>query len=195
MGNERARMTDDTDQDIVEVKNGGLSVKDVTHQPMWLRWLLYTTVVAILLTGLYIVGRIMPFEPLVVDDVMIYPEESCGGYEAYVTYVGRADGGLYSLGKIEGFAYWMSGEDPRPYSSIYFTVEDLEPFETREFEGPTRRTAPWPEDEWHAGVDAVVYGKRFGFVPVEQRVHIESDDSLTTLNRFSDECSNEQRDQ
>lgn len=188
---DRQQMTDDyASRESLEVRgDSGISVKDIKDQPRWIRWSLYIIILAILLVGTYVIGRAVPWTPMEIEDVSIDPSTSCGGEEIEVTYTGELEGGLYTIDRIDGFAYWLSGEDPRPYSSIYFNLHELEPFERMEFPGPTRRIAPWPQDDWHAGVDATVYGKRLGFISVQQSVHIESEDVLTTYDRFADECN------
>jgi hypothetical protein len=186
----REIMSNDTDQDILDIRHDGrLSIRDITQQPAWIRWPLYVLALCIIVVGIYIVGKILPFEPLQVSDVRVEPDSACGGEEVHVIYIGNMESGLYTLDDLDGFAYWQSSNDPRPYSSIYFKEESLDPFPEREFEGPTRRVAPWPYDQWHAGVDATLYGKRFGFVPVEQRIHLESDDYLQSKDRHSSECA------
>lgn len=188
-------MTNDTDKTLSDAPNGNrISVKDITDQPFWLRWQLYIAVFFMLLISLFIIGKLLPFEPLKISDVEVEPSWACGGDEIIVTYTGELDSGLYTIDGGQGFAYWLSGSDKRPYSSIYFTLEGLEPFDEMSFEGPTRRVAPFPADNWHAGVDAIIYGKRFGFVPVEQRLHLESTDYLQVVDRYSSDCTDRQED-
>lgn len=175
----------------IEIRNGDkpITTEDLWEQPLWIKLALAAMLLTIVLMTLYIVGKTTPFEPLKVDNIYIEPSEACGGEEVQVFYNGELDGGLYTLDSLDGFAYWVSAEDSRPLSSIYFKVDEVKPYPKGEYEGPVRRVAPWPEDEWHAGADAFVYGKRFGFVPVVQEIHIESDDTLHTLDRNDSKCT------
>ncbi len=156
--------------------------------------LLVNTIIAILMLAIilmvvFFIGKTLPYEAVQLDeeDVRIEPISACGGEEVNVTYVLSTDN---TVDRITGFTYWVSGDDNRPYSSIFFDSFDPAPTteEKVEVDGPTRRVAPWPRDYWHAGINATVYGTRWGFIPVEQRIWLESTDTLYTKGRSAEDC-------
>lgn len=181
---DRNRMTDDGDKLM-------LTASDLKEQPKVVKFILAALAVGILVMVMYIVGRSAPFEPLSVSEISIEPISACGGEETFVSYTSTLETGWYRVDSIKGFTFWTTDTDPRPFDSLYFDIQELEPYEDVTNEGPTRRVAPSVAGDWYAGVDATLYASRLGFIPVEQKLQINSDDYVTSLDRTSEECVGE----
>ena len=158
------------------------------------------TLLAILTTIVLTIFKVALYQPFKVTDINIEPDSACPGDEIQVTYELEVLGGPYTIDRIQGSTYWIGADgDPRPLGSNHFNnwIND-DPDDTffvydKEAEyvpGPTRRSAPFIPTDFYAAVDATLYGRVFGIMPVSQDIVLTSDDYVTIRERNDPECVN-----
>lgn len=165
------------------------------------KWIIYSllaaTVAVVVVAATVILGKTLTYEPLTVVDIKPEPLQSCPGDEIKVNYVYRFNGGLYTMDSVRGDTFFIgapdaSGEEQKPVGGNHYyddfenrwVTEDKADFERP---GPTRRQAPFA-GIWYPAVDATIYGRLFGFIPVSQEIVYEDDTPIEVRELSNPEC-------
>lgn len=156
---------------------------DIPKQPPFVKLMLVATVLTVLVTAVFILGKTLPFEPLRLDYFEVSPEHACGGDEVEVYLTGEIKSGPYTLDSAEGITFWYQDEeDKRPYGAAYVYTDDVNPVEKTTGPSPSRRVAPFTEGTWYSGVDVEIRGSMFGFIPRAQHLQIPDEHSYHEEN-------------
>lgn len=157
--------------------------------PVWLKLALWSTVIAIVIMGIFISAKALPWKPYTVYSVYTDIDEACVFDRINLTQDSAVEDGWYTIGNLVGSTYWVDSAG-YPYPGATFDV-DIEPFERTDIPTNTVRLAPPEPGYWYAGGEATLYGYRLGFIPVEQLVVVKTETPILVKEWDDPSCLKE----
>jgi hypothetical protein len=151
-----------------------------------LTWIVIGLMVTMfILLLLFVIGKTVPFKPLVVNSYEFAQSETCPG-DLVVLLTERDVEDSYHVDSAHLESYWLLEGDSRPYMPYTFDLNDEE---LSDSEGAALRIAPFSKGKWYIHTEITVDGKVFGFVPRTSEVLLVTSKPLTIPPPESSSCS------
>lgn len=142
-----------------------------------------------LFLGVYIIGKTVPYEPLVVENFEFTTSTSCPGDLVILNTERDLDESKHiKTAHIE--SYWFLEGDTRPYLPYSF---DLSPEELAANEGVLLRFAPLSYGKWYVHTEVVIEGTVLGFVPRTSEIYLQTEQPLE-IEKDQQDCSIDSND-